>query len=66
MPPTAILHSRNASVKASHDREYQQFAKDPEALLGVGKIVQSSHSLQSNPAAIQEVRRILREHVAAQ
>jgi len=30
------------------------------------KIVQSSHSLQSNPATIQEVRRILREHVDAQ
>jgi hypothetical protein len=29
-------------------------------------IVQSSHSLQSNPATIQEVRRILREHVDAQ
>ena len=29
------------------------------------KIVQSSHSLQSNPATIQEVRRILREHVDA-
>jgi len=36
-------------------------------LEGVGseKIVQSSHSLQSNPATIQEVRRILREHVDA-
>ena len=30
------------------------------------KIVQSSHSLQSNPATIQEIRRILREHVDAQ
>jgi len=30
------------------------------------KIVQSSHSLQSNPATILEVRRILREHVDAQ
>jgi hypothetical protein len=29
------------------------------------KIVQSSHSLQTNPATIQEVRRILREHVEA-
>ncbi|HEY3064947.1 MAG TPA: hypothetical protein VGL09_04100 [Methylomirabilota bacterium] len=29
------------------------------------KIVQSPHSLQSNPAAIQEVRRILRQHVDA-
>jgi len=30
------------------------------------KIVRSSHSLQSNPATIAEVRRILREHVDAQ
>jgi pimeloyl-ACP methyl ester carboxylesterase len=30
------------------------------------KIVRSSHSLQSNPGTILEVRRILREHVAAQ
>jgi len=29
------------------------------------KIVQSSHSLQSNAATILEVRRILREHVEA-
>ena len=30
------------------------------------KIVKSSHSMQSDPATILEVRRILREHVAAQ
>jgi hypothetical protein len=30
------------------------------------KIVNSSHSMQSNPATIQEVVRILREHVTAQ
>ena len=30
------------------------------------KIVHSSHSMQSDPATIQEVRRILREHVAVQ
>jgi hypothetical protein len=30
------------------------------------KVVQSSHSLQSHPATIQEVRRILREHVDSQ
>jgi hypothetical protein len=29
------------------------------------KIVNSSHSLQSNPATILEVRRILREHIEA-
>jgi hypothetical protein len=28
-------------------------------------IVQSPHSLQSNPATIMEIRRILREHIDA-
>ncbi len=32
--------------------------------VGEEKVVQSSHSVQSNPEAIEEVRRILREHVA--